>query len=920
MSIVLVWTTACFSQHAIEIDATIDPDRGVIEVQQVLTYTNNSKQAIDRLYLYDWNHAYSDTSTPLSKKLADEFNFKLERSRSNEKGKTIIHDIQSNQKSLQWNRLKDQIDIVGFDIHPILAGESKDLFISYTLQLPSSSFTGYGVDSKQNISFRYGFLQFANQSVNGEWQLDSNYAFNDRSISAYMAKMSICFPESYKIIASIKGSHQQGCWHLRGLIEHNFNFYLKKDHDFRSIGTTSDFEIKTDMINGFDSDKHGPQITSRLKGFLERYFGNINEQYILVDGDFYEQHPIVGFDVLLNSLKPIPKKDQFELKAAQTILRKLVQSKFPGNFRQNKWIADGLSHYLFMRYVEEHFSTLSLIGQLSTLPLISSYDFAKAPFTAKTNLQAAIAYRKNLSQPLHTAVENLTKYNRKIANRSRSALGLKILEQTQGKETIDDFIFNVFTSKNLSNPMMIQDHFEIFFQDQASWFFQDYGTESGLTDYSIRQISDSNDRVQIELINPTKAKNPVNLNSYSGGKLVSSVWLTGGKEKQYFDFNAKNVDKIIVNPDQYVLETNTNNNSLLIGKKFIKREKRFRLFEDMPSTAYSSTYFSPNFAYNAYDGLMFGMILHNGLVLNQPTTVFISPLYGTTKKELTGSFSITHRSYFQEKKRSSISYRFGINSFHFDKDKRYIRIAPEILATFKPQGLSSNKRSTLGFRWISLFQENHTNSFRDFFAGSLSYTKANSNSAASKIFGINLQVGESFKKLAASYKNRKYYAEAKQYTYRLFLGILDDPNNSGNYDFGISRVNDYSFSYPYLGRSEKSGFFSQQYVLADAGFKSFIPLETSNQWVLSSNLSTTIWGSFEAYSDLGWVKNKGKRSTFIYDAGLSLNFMQDYLSIFFPIYSNIGWEVRDRSYANKIRFSLSLQAENIIALFTRSWF
>lgn len=915
----LLWATACFSQHSYEIDATIDPDRGLIEVQQVLTFTNNSNQAIDRLYLYDWNHAYSDTSTPLSKKLSDEFNFKLERSRSNEKGKTIIHDIYSNQKSLQWKRLKDQIDIIFLDINPILERESRDLFISYTLQLPSASFTGYGIDSKRNISFQYGFLQFANQSVDGEWQLDSNYAFSDRSISDDKSSISICFPEPYNIIASIKGVYQQGCWRLKGLSKHNFNFYLKKDHDFRSIGT-SDFEIQTDMINDFAIDKHGPEITSRLKDFLERYFGNINKQYILVDEDFYEQHPIVGFDVLLNSLKPIPKKDQFELKAAQTILRKLVQTKFPGNFRQNKWIADGLSQYLFMRYVEEYFPTLSLIGQLSTLPLISSYDFTKAPFTVKTNLQAAIAYRKNLSQPLNTAVENLTKYNRKIANRSRSALGFKILEQTQGKENIDDFIFNVFTAKNLKNPMMIQDHFEIFFEDQASWFYQDYGMESGLTDYSIRQISSAYDRVKIELINPTKAKNPVNLNSYSGGDLVSSVWLTGGKEKQYFDFNATEVDKIIVNPDQYVLETNTNNNSLLIGKGFSKREKRFRLFEDIPSTAYTSTYFSPNFAYNAYDGLMFGMIVHNGLVLNQPTSVFIAPFYSTTEKGLTGSFSISHRSYFQEKKRSSISYRFGLSSFHFDENKRYFRIAPEIVATFKPQGLSSNKRSTLGFRLISLYQENHTNSIRDFFAGSLSYTKTNSNSAASKIFGVNLQIGESFRKLAASYRNRKYYKEAKQYTYRLFLGILADPSNSGNYDFGVSRVNDYSFSYPFLGRSERSGIFSQQYVLADAGFKSFIPLETANQWILSSNLSTTIWGSFEAYSDLGWVKNKGKRSAFVYDAGLSLNFMQDYLSIFFPVYSNIGWEVGDRSYAKKIRFSLSLQAENIIALFTRSWF
>ena len=81
-----------------------------------------------------------------------------------------------------------------------------------------------------------------------------------------------------------------------------------------------------------------------------------------------------------------------------------------------------------------------------------------------------------------------------------------------------------------------------------------------------------------------------------------------------------------------------------------------------------------------------------------------------------------------------------------------------------------------------------------FYVGSLSYALANSNSAISKLFGVNLQVGESFQKVAASYQNRKYYTDARQYTYRIFLGFLSDTNNSGNYDFGISRVNDYSLA------------------------------------------------------------------------------------------------------------------------------
>ena len=74
------------------------------------------------------------------------------------------------------------------------------------------------------------------------------------------------------------------------------------------------------------------------------------------------------------------------------------------------------------------------------------------------------------------------------------------------------------------------------------------------------------------------------------------------------------------------------------------------------------------------------------------------------------------------------------------------------------------------------------------------------------------------------------------------------------------------------------------------------------------------------YGDLGFVKNKEKDASFIYDAGIGLNLVQDYLQLYFPVYSNLGWEVNDNKYSTKIRFTLSLKGNDIISLFTRSWF
>ena len=913
--------TFCFAQQYDEIDAQVDPQSGFIKVKQLFRYTNEASTALDTLYLYDWNHAYSDTSTPLAAKLAQEFNFKFEKSQADQKGYTKIQNFKSDLGSLNWQRLEKQKDIIAIHLtRPIQAQDSLEFSASYVVKLPADGFTGYGIDNNDEISFRNGFLQFVNLGFDGQWNLDSNYGFNDRNALRSSTKFTICFPDDYTIIPSIKGAFQNACWQSKDQTQGDFEFYLKKNSGFKSFGS-SNFEIVTDMADDLDTTQAGVDIINRMQKFAEGFFGNLSNQYFLIDSEFYNQNPIVGFDLLLNTLRPIPKEEQFELKAIQVFMRKLVKYKFPDNYRQNKWLADGLSHYLFMRYVETYFPELRLIGNLAEFPPLSTYQFAQAPFGFKTNLQAAFVYRRNLAQPLNTPSQDLTKYNRKIALRSRSALGIKILEETESKEQVDAFIFNLFTSKNHLNPLTIQNHFEIFFQDRAKWFYEGYCTENELTDYEIRQIGKLDNQVQVELTNHTKSQNPVKLNSYSKNTLVSSIWIPGGIEKQRLTFDKTEVDKVVLNPDQLVLETNINNNNIWLNKSFAKRDRRFRFFEDIPSSSYATTYIAPNLTYNAYDGILFGMVIHNGLLLKQPTTMYFSPQYGTKEMSLSGSLSIRHRSYFQEKKLASISYGLGAESFHFKPEQRYYRFNPQIDATFRPEGLASNKRSIVGVQLVSLHQEDQNKKIvDDTFNSSLYYKYSNSNSSSSKGFSAALQIGDSFTKFSSSYRNRKYYSQGKQYTFRFFIGLLSDQNKSGNFDFGISRVNDYSFKYNLLGRSETTGFFSQQYVLAEGGFKSFIPTQTANQWIMSANFSATLWRGLEIYSDIGMVKNRRQNKRFIYDAGLSVNFVQDYLSIYLPLYSNLGWEIDDKAYSSKIRFTLSVQASDLISLFTRSWF
>ena len=66
----------------------------------------------------------------------------------------------------------------------------------------------------------------------------------------------------------------------------------------------------------------------------------------------------------------------------------------------------------------------------------------------------------------------------------------------------------------------------------------------------------------------------------------------------------------------------------------------------------------------------------------------------------------------------------------------------------------------------------------------------------------------------------------------------------------------------YLGRSEKTGLLSQQFIMAGGGFKSFFEDPTSNNFMLTSNLNIGLWKWLEGYLDLGILKNKDQESRY----------------------------------------------------------
>ena len=86
------------------------------------------------------------------------------------------------------------------------------------------------------------------------------------------------------------------------------------------------------------------------------------------------------------------------------------------------------------------------------------------------------------------------------------------------------------------------------------------------------------------------------------------------------------------------------------------------------------------------------------------------------------------------------------------------------------------------------------------------------------------------------------------------------------------------------------------------------------------NSSTTLWKYIEVYGDFGIVKNKLLNPEFVYDSGIRLNLVTDYFELYFPVYSNLGWEIGQPRYDQKIRIKFTVDPQALFGLFRRKWY
>ena len=899
--------------NSYNVNAVLNVDNNSLEIKQIMKFKNTSSIQLNEIFLEDWSNSYINNETKLAKRISDEYSRSFSFAQKRQRGFTTINDLKGeNIKS--WYRYNSQLDIIKVELsESIKKDQSIIIELNYTIKLPDYKFTGHGYDG-ENFYLKNWLIIFSNL-YDDKWSKQSNLNLDDQTLSESTFNINFSFEGNYYLISNLNKKEvnslsQIKTIELSGSSIDNVRVYLVKEDTYNTI-QNQNIRIETDIFK--ISDLLEAEIKfNRVSKFISNYFEDTGKYKLLIPREDYESSPFYGLNQLPSFISPFSDRFLEEIIFLKSYIKNYLNQKINLNKRDSHWIYNGLEIFLINKYISQYYPEVKFLGRLSRFGPIKNYEISKINFNDLFLNYSEYVQRLNLHQLDDQSSEFLTRINEEIASPYHSGVGLIYIESIIGEIEFNELIKNV---SNINSREDLNNLFINFPKIDLSWFIYSYIGNRQSIDLKIKKTAADSFLVT--------EKNNIQL-PYLVGLLKNDSIIysrlyekTGKIELPEIDF-----DYIAINPDIKLPEFNRNNNWVYNKSKL--KPLKFKFLADLENPKYRNFFYRPEITYNLYDGVSPGINLINRGIKNRPLSFEIFTQYASKEKKLIGSANFKYQLNNEIDNNYSTLFNFFYTTNHYNENLRYQVFSPSVIINFRDnKNLRSNVKKSISLSMFNVEKENNPlnkNSLNKYSIYNLGYYYSDIGIIKYLNTSLNTEFSSNFGKLNLVFDYRKLYNNNRQFQARLYLGKFFWNNNKfDNFKYNLGRSGGYLFLDNYLGRSERTGLLSQQFIMAGGGFKSFFEDPTTNNFMLTSNLYLGIWKWIEGYLDLGTLKNKNEDPRYFYGTGIRLNLLPDFFELYFPISSSNGFELNDYRYYNNIRFIVSYNLESLGKLFSRRW-
>lgn len=919
-------------QDSIYIHAKVTENSPVIMVSQKISYYNRTATPQTKIKLLNWVSSYRRQSSELAYRKLEDRKTDLYFAKKEELGQ--LQQLEVNLGTEKFSNFNLDEENIFIQLNkPLNPGERVQIQLQYTMHLPAQKFTGYGVDPS-SWALKYFFVvpdSFETAEQNPRFYLDIE---ENQSPGNYW-KVDFEVPNNYFTQSNLKS-----------VASHHFEGSLSRDPEFlitpteNSVIHTSANGKNIQVEFGYElteSEKTNlPTLLPKQLEFIQEKTGYLPEK-IFISEKFKKAESFIGIDDIdfwkfhFQLFTDLEKDD---LTYFSIISKNVIKQAALTEKNTSHWITNGLKTHLEIQYLDRFYPERKLLGDLPENAKIFGIKPLKIFHASKLRLgeRYGLAYQYMLTQNLDQAIadpyQNLNNFNTTAISHFEMGTVFSFIAEKMGQENFDNFLKN-YLAKNQGKIIFQQDFIDqlILSSNYSAAFFEEFIQHKNRVNFKLKRYYKSPEALQLKIAKNTDMEIPFKLETETQDGEREKFWFDTNEDttNRLYQTPPTEADKIVLNSDYSFPETNFRDNYLYTKGLFANTKKiRLKLFNDIPNPEYNEIYVNPRINFNAYDKVMVGLNVRNTSFFARKFSYSVTPYFSSGTGKMTGSGAVSYSIQPAESFYRSLDFGFSASHFHYDYDLTYRKFS-----TFANINFSKNPRSaigrSLGFSYNYYEKDlnpllNPESEYGKYNLWSVGYSYSDRRVIHEKYFGANFQWMEDFQKIMAEASYRWEYAKDKKIFFRFFGGyFLSNKTKNNLFDYGIARVSNYSFSYGLLGQSATSGLLSQQVILAEGGFKSYVG-NTANQWITSVNIDSHVWKWFNIYADAGVYKSKHQKAEFIWDSGIKLKVIPDFLEVYFPIQSSLGFEPSFDDYAQRIRFTLMLNFSAITDYFRRGYF
>lgn len=924
-----------FAQESDKILLSIELDtihRELI-VEQELRLINHSNKTLKEVYLHAWANAYSGRVTTLNETKLQDRKGNLHFSENEDRGG--IRDLTLENLSgeiLSYKTIEREFIQIPLD-KPWRKGAQIVLKAKYIVKIPFDAVTKYGRKENGDYLLKYFFLEAATLDEKSNFVLQHYKDFE--SLAAYPSTYSveIQVPDEYSIWSDLEqnGNRWQGT-----KLEH-FRLYLTKHANYVHTFIDPNSGLEVDFGYAYDSI-NAPIVDSLLPSqiqFLENHLGKFPSDKLFISAKTKKEQNYFGvddLDIWIKEVELFDKEEKNALKLFQILSYEYIDRLFTVNKQQDHWIKNGLQFYLLMKYVDQNFPEMKLAGKLPDavsflgIKPLKFFHISKVEMNDRYKLLYLYLARQNYDQPINTPFDELSNLNQIAISGFKTGLSFYYIDAYLGEGVLHKVLKDFFVENSccLVSQLDFRNHLIENSPKDLSWLFDDYIDRKDKINFKLVSIKENEEDITVRIKNATQFAGPFQVVGYNDGLPLTKRWYTSSEKHIEVSFPKGAYDKISLNPGYLFPEFNDRDNTLRT-QGFFKNKKKIQLkvYSDIENPEYTQIFMNPQIRWNNYDKFLIGMKFHNQSLLTRPYKWNISPKFSTGTGKLAGGVSLQNTFTPQATVFRSIRVGGATKFEHYDKDLSYFK-----WSLFADVNFKKDPRAALSHGFIFSYDnldkevpkfEIQTDENK-YSLWNLTYYYSRPDYIHESHGSFTFQTTAAFQKLYGEIYYRWRFAPKKQIGTRVFAAsFINNKADTDYFNFGLSRVSDYAFNLNMLGRSESSGLLSQQYFLAEAGFKSIFEF-TINQWIVGSNVEIPVWKIIDVYADAAVYKNKYESTDFIYDTGIRVKVIPDFLEFYLPVQSSLGFEPAQDKYWEKVRFTLNVNLGTIINYLRRGWY